>query len=338
MKIVLILIDRKEYSMSISQEHRYYLKLKALYYLYEEGYTQTEIAKKLNISRVTLGKLLDEARAEGMVKIEIVDVRGTMKTLKLEEQLRKQFGLQDIKLVDCSNTDEEGTMTRIASEAASYFEQIVHSNMKIGLTWGRTLSKMIEHLTTNKSIQNILVNTLVGGSAQSADFQPNILAQQLINKYDGSAHFITAPFMCQSEAVCEAMKQEPDIAAIIQTANELDVTLVGIGEEPEKNAVRLSDYPFDATVINELVNAHAVGDICGNFFDIHGNVCDTTLKNRVVSINIKDLPNHNCVIGMGGGKKKIRSIYGALNGHYLSVLITDIHTAEEVLKLAEAEE
>ena len=48
--------------MSISQEQRYYLKLKALYYLYEENYTQTEIAKMLNISRVTLRRLLDEAK------------------------------------------------------------------------------------------------------------------------------------------------------------------------------------------------------------------------------------------------------------------------------------
>ena len=324
--------------MSISQEHRYYLKLKALYYLYEEGYTQTEIAKKLNISRVTLGRLLEEAKAEGMIKFEIVDVRGKMKTLKLEEKLRKRFGLQDIKLVDCSNTDEDGITARIASEAAAYFEQIVHSNMKIGLTWGRTLNQMIENLSTNKSIQNILVYTLVGGSAQSADFQPNILAQQLVKKYDGNAHIITAPFMCQSEAVCEAMKQEPDIASIIETSHELDATLVGIGEEPEKDAVRLSDYPFDTTVINELVNAHAVGDICGNFFDINGNTCDTTLNNRIVSIDIKDLPNHKCVIGMGGGRKKERSIFGALNGNYLDVLITDIHTAEEVLKLAEANE
>ena len=85
--------------MSISQEHRYYLKLKALYYLYEKGYTQTEIAKRLNISRVTLGRLLDEAKAEGMIKFEIVDIRGTMKILQLEERLRQKFGLQDIKSI-----------------------------------------------------------------------------------------------------------------------------------------------------------------------------------------------------------------------------------------------
>lgn len=324
--------------MSISQEHRYYLKLKALYYLYEEGYTQTEIARRLNISRVTLGRLLDEAKEEGMIKFEIVDVRGAMKTLQLEERLRQKFGLQDIKLVDCPSSDIDNVTKKIAAEAATYFEQLVHSGMKIGLTWGRTLNCMIEYLPPDKSIKDLLVYTLVGGSSQSVDFQPNVLAQHIIDKYGGRANILTAPFMCQSEALCAAIKQEPAIASILEASHALDVTLVGIGEEPVRDADHLSDYPFDTAMINELVDARAVGDICGNFFDINGTLCETTLKNRIVSIDIRDLPEHRQVIGIGGGEKKINSILGALNGHYLDVLIADIQTAEKVLALAESSE
>ena len=321
--------------MSISQEHRYYLKLKALYYLYEEGYTQTEIAKRLNISRVTLGRLLEEAKEDGMIKFEIVDVRGAMKTLQLEERLRQKFGLQDIKLVDCPNTDDDGTTRKIASEAATYIEQIIHSDMKIGLTWGRTLNSMIENLSPNKAIKNLLVYTLVGGSSQSVDFQPNVLAQHIIDKYGGRANILTAPFMCQSEELCAAIKQEPTISSILDASHNLDVTLVGIGEEPVRDADHLSDYPFDKPTINELVDARAAGDICGNFFTIDGHLCETTLKNRIVSIDITELPNHKQVIGIGGGEKKVNSILGALNGHYLHVIITDVQTAEKVLALAE---
>ena len=273
--------------MSISQEHRYYLKLKALYYLYEEGYTQTEIAKQLNISRVTLSRLLEEAKAEGMIKFEIVDVRGAMKTLQLEEKLRQRFGLQDIKLVDCSGADTD-TLTR-----------------------------------------------KIGGSSQSVDFQPNILAQHLIDKYNGHATILTAPFMCQSKELCSAIKEEPTIASILKASHNLDVTLVGIGEAPVRDADHLSDYPFDTATINELVDAEAAGDICGNFFTTTGELCNTTLKNRIISIDIRDLPEHKRVIGVGGGEKKVRSILGALNGHYLHALITDVQTAEKVLELAD---
>ena len=149
------------------------------------------IRDRLNISRVTLSRLLEEAKAEGMIKFEIVDVRGAMKTLQLEEKLRQRFGLQDIKLVDCSGADTDTLTRKIGSEAASYFEQLVHNNMKIGLTWGRTLNSMIENLPPNKNIRDIHVYTLVGGSSQSVDFQPNILAQHLIDKYNGHATILT---------------------------------------------------------------------------------------------------------------------------------------------------
>lgn len=323
--------------MSIQPDHRYYMKLKALYYLYEKGYTQTEIAKLLNISRVTLGKLLEEARNEGMIKIEIVDVRGSMQILQMEEQLKQRFGLQDIKLADCQNQGQtpDAIVRRIASEAATYFEHQLQSRMNLGFTWGRTLNAMVEQLPDNHSIHDLTVYTLVGGSSSSADFQPNILAQKVIQKYGGSSHILTAPFMCQSASLCRAIKQEPQIASILEASLSLDLTMVGIGEAPIKNADRLSDYPFDTAMINELADAGAVGDICGNFFDIHGQLCDTSLRDRIVSIDIRDLHQHRRVIGVGGGPAKVKSVLGALNGHYLDVLITDVQTATQVLKLAD---
>ncbi len=319
--------------MPIQPDQRYYLKLKALYYLYEKEYTQTEIAKMLGISRVTLGKLLEEAKTEGMIKIEIIDVRGSMRILKMEEQLKQRFHLQDIKLVDCQNLDKEGALRRIASEAAGYFDQQIHSKMKIGLTWGRTLNSVIEQLPDNPAIRDLSVYTLLGGSSSSPDFQPTFLVQQLIRKYSGTAQMINAPFLCQSAELCGAFKNEPQIHAVLEACRDLDMTMVGIGEEPMAGAQVLSDYPFDAATIGELVQAGAVGDICGNFFDIDGNLCQTSLTDRIISIDLEELRHHKKVVGVGGGPAKIRSVLGALNGGYLDVLITDVKTAEEVLKL-----
>ena len=61
--------------MALSADQRYYLKRKALYYYYEKNCSNTDIAKMLGISRVTLNRLLAEAKEEGMVKIEIIDTR-----------------------------------------------------------------------------------------------------------------------------------------------------------------------------------------------------------------------------------------------------------------------
>ena len=42
------------------------------------------------------------------------------------------------------------------------------------------------------------------------------------------------------------------------------------------------------------------------------------------------------MIGVGGGPAKVKSVLGALNGHYLDVLITDVQTAAQVLELADS--
>ena len=134
------------------------------------------------------------------------------------------------------------------------------------------------------------------------DFQPNILAQHLIDKYNGHATILTAPFMCQVRTLfCHQRRNQRLL--LLKASHNLDVTLVGIGEAPVRDADHLSDYPFDTATINELVDAEAAGDICGNFFTITGELCNTTLKNRIISIDIRICRNIS-VIGVGGGEKK----------------------------------
>lgn len=320
--------------MSIHEDERYYLKLKALYYLYTRGLTQTEIAKMLNISRVTLGRLLEEARAEGMVRVEIVDVRNMLSLLRAEEELKRRFGLRDVKLVDGTGLEGDALMRRTAQRAAAYFEQLLRSGMKIGVTWGRTLNAMVDYLPVNRGIRDLTVYTLVGSTSSSVEFQPNILAQNLLNKYGGTLRIMTAPFICHSPQLCADIKNDPQIRGILQEARELDVTMVGIGEEPVRGSARLSSYPFDGETIQSLVDHGAAGDICGNFFDVEGNLCDRALQERIVSIDIRELPAHKLVVGTGGGPRKVRSILGALNGGYLDVLVTDVQTAAAVLEAA----
>lgn len=320
--------------MPIQPEQRYYLKLKALYLLYEKNYTQVEISKMLGISRVTLNKMLDEARREGLVKIEIVDVKGTVNTFKLEEQIKELFGLSDVRLVANQGEGDSGLVRRMAAEAAAYLERILRSGMRLGFSWGRMLNTMEEYLNENHAIQNLDIYSLVGGSYSVAEFQPNLLIQRVVEKYGGATHILTAPYMCQTPELCQAIKQEPQIAQILEEANNLDITMVGIGQKPPQGAESFSYYPFDASIIEELVNANAVGDICGNFYDIHGQLCQTSLTGRIISVDIRQLIHQKRVIGVAGGENKVESILGALNGGFLDVLITDVVTAKSLMELS----
>ena len=318
--------------MPIGAEQRYYLKLKAVYYYYEKDYTQTEIAQMLNVSRITLGKLLKEAREEGMVKIDIVDQRNVKQLLELEARLRDRFGLADVKVVDCVENDKKEITRKIAMAAARYVEHILRPNTKVGIAWGHTLEMMVDFLNENRNVSGLEVVTLLGG-ASTADsmIQPNILAQRLIQKYGGVGYIINAPYVCQSEELCKAIQKEPHIADALERSKHTDMTLIGIGECPDLDAGYDSNYRYSAETTRELLENHAVGDICANFYDINGNPCRSSVCNKVVSIDLADLREHKKVIAAGGGPNKHQSVLGALRGGYIDVLITDKFTAEAVL-------
>lgn len=322
--------------MSIREDAKYSMKIKALYYLYEKNYTQTDVAEKLRISRVTLGKWLDEAKSEGMIRFNIVDARDELPLVRMEEELKSLFHPDDVRVFNAKNLDDAGIMWKIGSSAAAYIDQEVHSNMRIGVTWGRTLNFMVNELTVNPSIKGLEVYSLIGGTSSSEALQPGVLAQNFLNKYNGSLRILAAPFICSSEKLCEDLRKDEQIASVLEGMKNLDLTLVGIGEEPMRGSSVLGDYPFDADIIQELVDQQAVGDICGNFIDINGSICKTSLKKRTVSIDIRELRRHKKVVGIGGGSRKVRSILGALHGGYLDVLLTDSNTASAVIEMEKA--
>ena len=322
--------------MSLGSQQRYYLKLKAAHYYYEKDYTQIQIAKMLGVSRITLGKLLREAKEEGMVKVEIVDVRDVRALLDLEVRLQERFGLVDAKVVDCLEYARGEGLRKLAMAGARYMERAMRSGMKLGLAWGRTQELLVDCIQENRNITDLEVITLVGGSALSSiNAQPNFIAQRLLEKYSGTGYILNAPFLCQTEELCRALYREPQIAEVLNRAKTADLTLIGIGETPRSLEDYGKSYNYTEEILGELKSAGAVGDICANFYDINGKICKTSVSRRIVAIDIEDLRKHKKVVAVGGGPNKWASVVGALRGGYLNVLITDKFTAEKVLDFTE---
>lgn len=76
---------------------RLMLKVCDLYYNHNE--TQQTIAKQLSISRPTVAKILDQARATQMVKIIIPDLLEDSH-FEMERRLELIYGLKEVIIVD----------------------------------------------------------------------------------------------------------------------------------------------------------------------------------------------------------------------------------------------
>ena len=321
--------------MSLSREHKNDLKVKAAYYYYKKNMKLADIADTLDVSRVTLNKLLKDAVDEGIVRIEIFDKDNTLELVELQDRVKEKFGLQEAVIVNSMANNEAYALNEIALAAAQFVDKKMFSGIKISLTWGRTLEMMVNYLKGNSRIKRIEVYSMVGAMGiLDMKMQPNMIAHSLLQKYQGTGFIMNAPLMCESEEMCKYLMEDSHIASIVERSRESDLTLVGIGPTPNEN-IEADKRRYDLDVIRELKKNNLCGDIGSNFYDIYGNICRMPLCERFVKVSLDEMKKHKCVVGMAGGEHKVPSILGALNGRHLDVLITDKNTIVSVMEMAD---
>src|ERR1700751_5177516 len=69
------------------------LMLRAAWYYYKDELTQDEIARRLSMSRASVGRLLDRARRVGLVSINLST--DPLDAFELSGELRRPFGLAE---------------------------------------------------------------------------------------------------------------------------------------------------------------------------------------------------------------------------------------------------
>jgi len=317
--------------MPTHEEAALMVKVARLYY--ENHQTQEEIATHLGLSRPKVSRLLQRARKEGIVQIHIIDPFASH--ADLEAALIEQFGLEAAVVVAGVVDREPLTRRRIGQAAAHYLEEVVRDGDVIGMGWGRTLYEMVQALSRRRQAR-ISVVPLVGGLGQIApSFQVNELARGLAQAFRGTWQPFYAPALLPGQAVREGFMKTLDAQEMAQRWAHLDLAVVGIGNTAfeEELQVLFVNY-LDRETQDRLLRAGAVGDICVRFFDIRGRPCNDALPD-VVGIELEQLRQARRVIGVAGGPHKVEAIFGALNGRYLRVLVTDETAARGVLELAQ---
>jgi len=109
------------------------------YYL--DGATKSDIAAELGLSRFKVARLLDEARATGVVRIEL-DSSGQI-DLDLSVRLAEAYGLRHCIVMGGPEDDEELLRLTLGRAAAELVTEIVEVGDVLGLSWARSLMPMV---------------------------------------------------------------------------------------------------------------------------------------------------------------------------------------------------
>jgi len=301
-------------------------KVSTLYYM--QNQTQQEIAERLGVSRPTVSRLLQDAQDHGIVQITVAPQRGVY--LELEGKLEEQFHLDTAQIVSVER-DGSDLLRQLGTAGAMYLARTVKPGLSIGLAWGTTLQAMVQAVMPLPTESVRIVQTLGGIGPPDAEAYASALVRRLARALGASPILLPAPGVVTTAAARDALRQDPHVKAALQQLDSLDMIFVGIGSLAS-NTVLNDGMSLPPGAYKELVKAGAVGDIALRFFGANGAAVASSLEDRVLGVTVDQLRRTPRVVGVAGGPSKIQAIRAALRADLLDVLITDVETAEALLK------
>ena len=303
-----------------------------LYYL--NNLSQNEIAELVGISRSAISRMLTDARRLGIVEIRVN--QPLLHDEALERALQERFGLQQAAVVNTGSSISLPESLQIVGQMAA--QLLVRDLPRIaifGISWGTAVAATVEALPT-LSLPSLQVVQIIGaaGSTTNLTDTPD-LAVRAAHKLGSQFRVLSAPMLVENATVANSLLSNRTVAEALELASRLDLALVGIGStDLSVNSAIRAGY-MTAHDVESLHSQGVVGDVCGLYFDLSGNVLNLELHHRRVGISKAWLiNNHKLIMGVAVGEAKVPAILGALNGNLIGNLVTDKATAERILQQA----
>jgi lsr operon transcriptional repressor len=309
------------------------LLLRVAWYYYKDELTQDEIARRLSVSRASVGRLLDRARKVGLVSITLN--AEYLDAFELSGELRRTFGLAEALVVpdhEKEPADHHTLNARIGLGGAQFMSTHLRPGGSLGVGWGETVSRVIA-ATNFGAVGPVHMVTLTGGVE---GYLPAILSSKGDVSAESSevtsATVLPTPIMASTPALAAALRDEPTVQQVLKQACGVEHALVGVGT-PAADATIVHMGYLNPADVRGLRERGVVGDILGQFFDADGNVVELPIHDRRIGIELSDLVHVPKVVGVAGGLHKTQAILGALHGGFLDVLVTNELVAIRLLEL-----
>lgn len=309
------------------------LLVQASRFYYEQNLTQAEIGRKLNTSRSTVSRLLQEARESGVVRVTIN--YPWKRDYELERELLRRFQLREAHVLKSMDRPSNEIFRGMGMLAAQFLDSFVQEGMTLGISYGRSIAAMVEQLIPSRHVPMTIVQIIGALGMGNPLIEGPDLARQIANQFGASYRYLYTPMIVESEQTRDLLLREPNVNRTLKIGRKADAVIMGIGaHHAEASGLIWTGY-LNKKDMTFLKSRGAVGHMCAQHFDREGNVLDVSFNRRVISIGIEALREIETVVAIAGSAEKAEAIHGALQGRYLDVLITDDHAAKQVLRLSQ---
>ncbi|APT91986.1 hypothetical protein CPHO_02675 [Corynebacterium phocae] len=294
---------------------------------YEEGKSQATIAREIKYSRVTVSRMLAEAREMGIVTITVAHPMERLDDI--EGRLCEKLGLA------AAVVSEKSQPAAVAALAAEYIEETVRDDSLIALSNGSSIALAVEHLKTRRFSNSCVVQLLGSlGSANHLEDSPD-LCRRMADKLGGSFRTIPVPLVLGSSATARYLRADGQTAAVLDLAARAEIAIVGVGSVVVGSMDGVLEGWDSKDIEEEIRELGAVAQICSHHIDAHGRHLTTSLCERTIAMPPEKLRAIDNVILLAWGVEKVPAIRAVIRGGYINTLVTDEVTASRLLATAE---
>ena len=295
-----------------------------------DGLTMKEIAAELGISRFKAARLVDWAKAEGIVRIEISTSANT--DFKLSSELEHAYGLKRALVVAGVDGPSDSVRAAVAEVAAAGLAELIQPQDVVGISWGRALDSVVDQLPPVRARR---VVQLVGGMATMESATSGVdLVRRLALHTGAEGLALLAPLIVATAAAAESLRHEPIIAQTLGALDSVTLAIAGIGSWVPP-ASRLVDS-FEPAEAEAFLARGVVADLCGIMVAADGSVLSPSgVDERRIGVLPAQLQRVPTVVAVAGGREKHTAIAAVLRSGLANVLVTDAGAARAALATTE---
>lgn len=313
--------------MSVSKNSQI-IRTAVLYYLHSK--TQQEIAKEMGISRPTVAKLLEEARAQKIVEIKL-NLKEEI-NVQLSAELRDLLHLSEVVVVANSGATEDLSIIQTAQVTAEYLRNKLRENTVLGVSWGRILKETANALPSTP-IPSMKVVQIAGGlGSPDSAYDGSEVSYIFASRLQASYRPIFGPAILPDAELAEKLREVPTIRDALDSAMKADIYLTGIGtlDSSYNSSLQRAGY-IDNTEKKQLIEQGGKAHLIARIIKSDGSELDS-FNNRTVAIPLEQLKKGHTIC-VTTSAKKAEAVLAVIRGGYVKTLIMDEECALEILRL-----
>ena len=317
-------IRKEDFTMKRPQLNRLYSVAKMYY---EDNLNQNEIAERLDTSRTSISRMLQEARDNGILTITINPPMSEEN--EVAERIQDLYGIQDVVVVPAMPGERENSVA-VGHVAAGKIVKMLAPGDSLTMTWGRTVANVVREIPQN-NLEKIHVTTMVGsvGGTQPELDGPD-LARRMAWALHGTYEYINAPAVVLTSEVRDQLMSTNQIRDVLAEASHSRVALFGVGILTDSHS-SLNKAGYISEQEQRLYLAQGgVGHMAARVIDEEGDEVDD-FNRRVVSLPLEEVSEIEYSVCVVSGISKAPAVRGILKKRYANTLIIDSRCAQALV-------